>query len=123
MRKRLWITLLGISLVVIGAAGAAVSSWNALHRPLPIPADGAWLEVPSGTPLRRVSEGLATRGLLPHPALITTYARLTGDATRVRAGEYQLTPGTTPLGLLEKLVAAALFSGQFRRGYFRGRLL
>lgn len=112
MRKRLWITLLGICVVVIGAAGAVVLSWNALHRPLPIPTNGAWLEVPSGTPLRRVSEGLAARGLLPHPALVTTYARLTGDATRVRAGEYQLTPGTTPLGLLEKLVAGQVYLHQ-----------
>ena len=49
--------------------------------------------------LRRVTADLAERGLLDQPWLLATYARLTGEATRVRAGEYQLGEGTTPLTL------------------------
>ena len=104
--------MLCAGLVAIAAATSLVMAWNALHRPMAIPAGGAWLEVPSGTPLRRVSEDLAERDLLTHPALITGYARLTGDATRVRAGEYQIMPGTTPLTLLAKLVAGQVYLHQ-----------
>ncbi len=112
MRKRLWLSLLVIGLVTAGAGVAGLAAWNALQRPLPIPADGAWLEVPSGTPLRRVSADLAQRHLLPHPALLTLYARITGDATRVRAGEYQLAPGITSVTLLGKLVAGQVYLHQ-----------
>jgi UPF0755 protein len=66
--------------------------------------DGQVFEVASGTPLRRLAEDLNARGMLPHPHLLTWYARVTGDATQVKAGEYRMTPGTSPLELLEMLV-------------------
>ena len=112
VRKRIWIASLGTCLAAIAAGLATLFAWNALHRPLPLPADGAWLEVPSGTPLTRVSQGLGQRQLLPQPSLLTLYARWTGDATRVRAGEYQLLPGTTPLSLLAKLVSGQVYLHQ-----------
>jgi UPF0755 protein len=37
--------------------------------------------------------------------VLALYARFSGDATRIRAGEYLLTPGLTSLTLLDKLVA------------------
>ncbi len=52
---------------------------------------------------------LAERGLLDKPWLLAAYARATGEATRIRAGEYQLAAGTTPLTLLEKLVAGEVY--------------
>jgi UPF0755 protein len=44
--------------------------------------------------------------------LLAVYARFTGDATRIRAGEYELTVGMTPLTLLEKLVAGHVYLHQ-----------
>jgi UPF0755 protein len=101
-----------LAVVVIVAAGAAALAWRDLNAPLAIPAEGAWLEVTSGTPWRRVTTDLGARGLLPRPWLLAAYARLTGDATRIRAGEYQLTTGLTPRSLLEKLVAGEVFLHQ-----------
>jgi UPF0755 protein len=40
------------------------------------------------------------------------YARATGVASRVRAGEYQVPAGTTPLTLLSKLIAGQVFLHQ-----------
>ncbi|HLF09723.1 MAG TPA: endolytic transglycosylase MltG, partial [Gammaproteobacteria bacterium] len=77
-----------------------------------IPAQGAWLEVPRGMPLSAVSIDLADRGLLAHPRLLTLYGRATGDATRVRAGEYQLEAGTTPASLMTKLVSGEVYLHQ-----------
>jgi len=110
--RRVWIAL-GVSLcTVVGGAAFAAFAWHALHAELPIPTDGAWLEVASGAPLRRVTADLAQRGLLDHPLLLDVYARLRGDATRIRAGEYQLLPGTTPLSLVDKLVSGQVFQHQ-----------
>jgi UPF0755 protein len=98
--------------VIAGAAVFADLAWRALHAELPIPAQGAWLEVASGTPLRRVTADLAQRKLLEHPVLLDVYARWRGDATRIRAGEYQLLPGLTPLSLVDKLVAGQVYLHQ-----------
>lgn len=70
------------------------------------------LEVPAGAPLRSVAAELADSGVLGHPRLLTWYARLTGAATRIHAGEYAIDPGTTPVRLLDKLVAGDVLMHQ-----------
>jgi UPF0755 protein len=113
MRKAIWI-ILGV-LVVLTASGAALTTiaWRDLNAPLPIvAAEGEWLRVPSGTPFHRVAAELGQRGLLDKPYLLRWYAGATGDATRVRAGEYQLLPGTTSVTLLAKLVAGEVYLHQ-----------
>jgi len=62
-------------------------------------------EVPAGAALSSVAEALAARGLLEQPGAWIRHARHSGDATRIKAGEYQLEPGMTPLDLLETFVA------------------
>ena len=105
--------MLGVLIgAIVGATAFADFAWRALHAELPIPAQGAWLDVASGTPLRRVTADLAQRKLLVHPVLLDVYARLRGDATRIRAGEYQLLPGMTPLSLVDKLVSGQVYLHQ-----------
>lgn len=112
MRK--WIIAAAAAFVlVVLAAGASLSfAWRVLNSPLQIEAPQVFLDVPSGTPLWRVSQRLAERGLLRHPHILTWYARFTGDATRIHAGEYALAPGMTPLTLLEKLVRGQVYLHQ-----------
>jgi UPF0755 protein len=112
MRRRWWFALSGAAFALALGGALTLYAWRQLNTPLPIPAEGTWVEVTSGTPLRRVSADLAERGLLKHPQLLTLYARATGDATRVRAGEYQLPPGVTPISLLEKLVSGQVYLHQ-----------
>jgi len=95
------------------AAGASLSfAWRFLNSPMQIDEPQVFVEVPSGTPLYRLSESLAERGLLRHPRILAWYGRLTGDATRIHAGEYRLTPGTTPIALIEKLVSGQVYMHQ-----------
>jgi UPF0755 protein len=112
MRRRGWIALGVVIGVIAGAAAFVDLAWRALNAELPIPAQGAWLEVASGVPLRRVTADLAQRKLLEHPLLLDVYARLRGNATRIRAGEYQLLPGLTPLSLVDKLVSGQVYLHQ-----------
>jgi UPF0755 protein len=113
MRKAIWIAL--GALVLLGASAAALSAlaWRELNAPLSITdAEGEWLRIPSGTPFHRVAAELGERGLLDKPFLLRWYAGATGDAKRVRAGEYQLSPGTTSVTLLAKLVVGDVFLHQ-----------
>ena len=70
-----------------------------------IPPSGAQLQIPPGTPLSRVTDDLAARKILDAPWLLTGYARMVGDSTRVHAGEYRIRAGTSPRGLLEQIVS------------------
>ena len=112
VRKRVWLPLAAVAAALVAGAWSAAFAWRSLHAPLRIPADGAPLEIASGTPLRRISADLAARGLLDHPWLLDAYGRVSGEATRIRAGEYRLAPGTTPLTLVAQLVAGQVLLHQ-----------
>lgn len=103
-----WIALLAL-VVLTAAAAAAALAWRELNTPLTLAAGGERLQIASGTSFRRVTADLAERGVLDKPWLLAAYGRATGEATRIRAGEYELTAGSTPLTLLEKLVAGQVY--------------
>ncbi len=63
------------------------------------------VELPQGGNLRGLLGDLRARGVLMHPFLVRCYLRLEGKANKVRAGEYELEPGITARGVVEKLLA------------------
>ncbi len=109
MRRLAW-TVAVIALAALAAASiTAWALWRDLHTPLALSAQGEWLEVAPGTSWSRVADDLAERGLLKHPRVLRLYGRLSGDAVRIRAGEYHLQPGLTPVTLLDRLVQGEVF--------------
>lgn len=101
--------LLGSAVLAVLAGAAAalyVARWQ--QAPLTIAAE---VEQPlvvvlqRGEPFTRFVWRLHDKGIVAHPRLLTWYARLTGDARRVRAGEYAIEHGDSPARLLHKLVA------------------
>ena len=103
MKSRIAITL--ILFLIAAGGGAALWLSNYLDRPLNIEKQGYLIEIASGTALRSVANQLATDGILSWPRLFSTYGRLSGNAERIKAGEYELSAGITPRALLELLVA------------------
>ncbi len=94
-------------------AAAATIAWRELNAPLPLPEPPVLFEVQGGMPLETVTRSLADRELLPTPRLLDWYARLRGDATRIRAGEYELEAGLTPVALLEMFVEGDVYLHRF----------
>lgn len=92
--------------IVLLAAGVGATWWfnGALHEPLELAEDGYTLEVERGSSLRSIAAQLRDAGVLEHPRVLSAYGRLTGQAERVQAGEYELQPGTTAVSLLRQLV-------------------
>jgi UPF0755 protein len=113
MARRLIIALLALVVIASGVGLAAGWSWRQLYEPLNLPADGMLFEVTRGAALKRVTSDLETKGVLNHPRLLDWYARLKGTATGIHAGEYQLTPGLTGIGLIELLVRGDVYLHQF----------
>ena len=113
MRKAIRIALGVLVLLAASGAGLATLAWRELNAPLPIAAaDGEWLRVPSGASFRSVAAELEQRGLFDDAWLLALYARATGEATQIRAGEYQILPGATSRTLLAKLVAGDVYLHQ-----------
>lgn len=76
-----------------------------LYTPLPIAATGYRLDVPTGTSLAAVARQLSADGIIRLPVALTLYGRLSGQASRIQAGEYAFNTGLTAHGLLAALVA------------------
>jgi len=84
--------------LLLGAGWLLLERW--LATPLAIGDSPARIEIPRGQPLAHTARELERRGLLEHARLLAGYATLTGADSKIRAGEYDIPPGTTPRTLL-----------------------
>ncbi len=102
-----------LTLLLLGAAAALV--WNgvrSLDQPLNVAAPLRF-KVPAGARFARVAADLASRGVVPQPRAWVLYARWKGLAAAIKAGEYEIEPGTTPRALLDKLVSGQVVLHSF----------
>ncbi len=100
--KRLALVFLVMGLFLLG-------SWrlvnDVLHSPLPLPSEGAQIEVAPGDSLKAVLLRAAAAGWLPHRRLVEGVARWQGFDARIHVGEYQIVANSTAAQLLNKLVS------------------
>jgi peptidoglycan lytic transglycosylase G len=93
-------------LVLLLGAAAAVVFWSgvrSLDAPLRLTAPMRF-KVPAGVSFAHVATELATQGIVAQPRAWILYARWRGLAPAVKAGEYEIQPGSTPRELLMKMV-------------------
>lgn len=57
-----------------------------------------------GSGVRSSAEQIAEAGVPLNPTLFHLLARFSGKSTRLKAGNYELKPGTTPMALIDQLV-------------------
>nr|WP_315184462.1 endolytic transglycosylase MltG [uncultured Albidiferax sp.] len=94
--------LILVLLLVAGVGGGAAWWW--LHQPLALAAPMLDLSVEPGTGARGVAQAAVAAGVQTSPVLLYAWFRASGDARQIKAGSYEVTTGTTPMGLLDKLV-------------------
>lgn len=115
MLKLTFKLLLKSTIVVLLLAGlAGVLAWNYykefLATPLSIPEQGMVLNVSPGMSLRGLASHLERQKIIEDARLLRLYGRLHHEATQIKVGEYQLSPGLTPVSLLDLLVAGKTIS-------------
>lgn len=76
-----------------------------LDTPMKLPEQGLVYLFEPGSSAGQLASGLAAQGVLDKPLYLRLYARQSGQAAELRAGEYRLQPGLTPRGLLALLVS------------------
>ncbi len=93
--------------MVLAAAmlGAAAAWW--LHQPLSLKtnAEGVVdLPIPAGASARGAAQAAVRSGVDTDERLLYAWFRLSGQSRQIKAGSYEVKPGSTPRDLLEQLV-------------------
>ena len=91
--------------IAITVCAVVALSWQALGAPMALASSGDRLDVAPGTSLTSIGNELSRRGILHSSLVFNAYARVSGDATRIQAGEYLISQGTSPRELLDQLVS------------------
>ena len=90
-------------LALLAALGALAAAWYWLRQPLPMRAPAVELSIEPGTLPRGVAQAVRDAGVEVDPRLLFAWFRLSGQASKIRAGSYELERGITPRRLLDKL--------------------
>ena len=120
---KLAIALVAIAFVAMAVGALRVQSF--LSTPLVVDEQGATFEIKPGTAFGEVSRQLEQAGIVSSADLLRLYARLTGKAGTVQAGEYRIESGTTPADLLHQFTSGsvALYSFTLIEGWNHRDLL
>ena len=94
--------LTGMLVLAAGTLAAAVAWW--LHRPLDLAQPSVEVSIEPGTSPREVARLWVEAGVQTSPAWLYEWFRWSGQARRIRAGSYEVGPGTTARTLLDKMV-------------------
>ncbi len=99
--------LVAVLLIALGNAGAWfwVQMQEHLDHPLHLAGTRVNYTVVAGAGIGTIARDLASADILTEPAYLVIAARLSGQAGRIQAGEYALTPDLTPRRLFEHMVA------------------
>jgi UPF0755 protein len=103
--RHAWRVALVLGVLLLGSGAAAVV-WLGIHsldEPLRLAAPVRF-KVNPGTSFGRVAAELAAQKVIANPRAWVLYARWSHLASAVKAGEYEIQPGTTPRDLLTKMV-------------------
>ena len=94
------------AMLLLASAIGAAAWW--LHQPLrlslPAGSQVLDLEVEPGTRAAQVAEAVVASGADVNLMLLHAWFRVSGKARQIKAGSYEITPGTTPRSLLTMVV-------------------
>jgi len=96
------LALLALGVLAAGAAGWW--AWRSLDQPGPAAA-AVVIEIPAGSSLARIAQRLEDAEVIEHALLFEWFGRATGQAGKVRAGEYQFPARSTPREAMARLVS------------------
>lgn len=97
-KSLLWLLTLSLCL-----AATSVGWW--LNRPLDLRSETVELSIEAGATPRQIAQGWVDAGVDTPSWLLYQWFRWSGKARSIRAGNYELTVGTSPRLLLDKLIA------------------
>jgi len=100
---------IGLSIALILAlASIGIGAWQVdrfMTSAVSVPANGIVFEIAAGSSFATVTRQLVAEGVIENDRWFRLYARLSGEAAAVQAGEYLIEAGATPTSILEQLTS------------------
>lgn len=93
--------LAAVAFTLLASALIAYWAWRPITPPGTAPIA---FTIEAGSSVRSSMQQMEAAGVPVNPALLELLARLTGKAPRLKAGNYELKPGTSPMALVDQLV-------------------
>ena len=107
--KRVVIILIITAALLAGLATAGIWQMSRfMTSEVNLPADGAAFEIPPGSSFSAVTGKLVDTGVIESDFWFRIYARWSGEAGSIHAGEYLFEQGATPKSLLEQFTSGAV---------------
>lgn len=100
--------------VLAGLAGAGVFWWSG--QPLSLKRSTVEFSVPPAASAAAVAQSVVDAGVQQSPVMLRLWLTATGQASRFKAGDYELRKTDTPRSLLRKLVRGEFALKKFRIG-------
>ena len=104
--KRLGIVSTLAVLATVAVVG--IGAWQMqrfMDTPVSVPEQGIAFEIPAGSSFSSVARRLVEIGLIDSDRWFRVYARWSGEAGAIQAGEYLLASGSTPRSILEQFTS------------------
>ena len=91
--------------IIAGVSGLLAAAWVALYpwRDLPIENPPLQFSINAGSSLRSATQKMVEARVLDHALLFELLTRFFGDATTIKAGNYEIERKLTPLDLMHKI--------------------
>lgn len=104
--KRLGIvSTLAVLATIAVVGGGAWQMQRFMDTPVSVPEQGIAFEIPAGSSFSSVARRLVEIGLIDSDRWFRVYARWSGEAGTIQAGEYLLASGATPRSILEQFTS------------------
>lgn len=102
--KRAIVSLI-VLFIVIGSAGLGVFGWGhgEFHAPGPLPRDTV-VTIAPGKGVSAIAGRLHAEGVIADPLIFRLGVRITGNGTRLKAGEYEIPAGASAFQVMALLV-------------------
>jgi UPF0755 protein len=125
LRRLLTAAAAGVALLALVSAGFVWQVNRFLDTPVNVPAEGMDFVIEPGSSFHEVSRQLAENGVISNARMLRGYARWTGQAGSIHAGEYRIRAGTTAAELLDQFTSGnvRLYSFTIIEGWNRWDLL
>jgi UPF0755 protein len=97
----------GLVILVVLALALAAAAYFWVQGPMPLRGPAAApvdLSIEPGTSAKAIAQAVADAGVDTSPTLLYAWFRLSGQSRQMRAGSYEIAPGTSPKRLLSMLV-------------------
>jgi UPF0755 protein len=91
-------------IIVLALAGSGMVAYWAYQPIIGVDDEPVEFAIKPGSGVRSSTRQIAAAGVPVNPFLLHVLARISGKSTKLKAGNYELKPGTTPLALIDQLV-------------------